>query len=161
MFWCPPSIHTAGLVNTVIHLTSYPETIEEEGSEVGSPYEEDAVDPVDPVGKAPECRLESPTCRGKEQLPAEGASPEPSAPRAEEKDAAETRKRRRLEEAGIRVRPAAQRFARLALSAKAGPAGFVHAQSVELVWQVDVSILFSHFLLFPLHHHSWLQANKD
>uniref|UniRef100_A0A8D2I1V2 LIM and calponin homology domains 1 n=1 Tax=Urocitellus parryii TaxID=9999 RepID=A0A8D2I1V2_UROPR len=89
---------------------SYPETIEEEGSEVGSPDEEDPTCQMDPGGKAPDGGLESPNVSGKEQPPAEGALVAPT-PVSEDKDAAEIQKRRRLEQAGIKVMPAAQRFA--------------------------------------------------
>ncbi|XP_032352466.1 LIM and calponin homology domains-containing protein 1 isoform X2 [Camelus ferus] len=89
---------------------SYPETIEEEASEVGSPCEEDPVGQMDPGGKPPEGGSESPNGSGKEQPPPEGAVAAP-APKSEEKDAAEIQKRRRLEQAGIKVMPAAQRFA--------------------------------------------------
>ncbi|KAK1345970.1 hypothetical protein QTO34_008437 [Cnephaeus nilssonii] len=89
---------------------SYPETIEEEGSEVGSPGEEDPAGQMDPDGKPSDGGLESPTGRHKEQRPQEGAEVAP-APESEEKDAAEIQKRRRLEQAGIKVLPAAQRFA--------------------------------------------------
>ncbi|XP_028347817.1 LIM and calponin homology domains-containing protein 1 isoform X7 [Physeter macrocephalus] len=89
---------------------SYPETIEEEGSEVGSPCEEDPVSRMDPGGKPPGGGLELPTSSGKEQPPAEGAALAP-APKSEEEDAAEIQKRRRLEQAGIKVMAAAQRFA--------------------------------------------------
>ncbi|XP_060273006.1 LIM and calponin homology domains-containing protein 1 isoform X29 [Ovis aries] len=90
---------------------SYPETIEEEESEVGPPCEEDPVSPMDTSGKPPDCGSELPTSCGKEQPPAEGAVVAP-APKSEEKAAAEMQKRRRLEQAGIKVMPAAQRFAR-------------------------------------------------
>ncbi|XP_030891979.1 LIM and calponin homology domains-containing protein 1 [Leptonychotes weddellii] len=89
---------------------SCPETIEEEGSEVGSPCEEDPVGPVDPGGKSSDGGLELPTGSGQEQPPPEGAVEAP-APKSEEKDAVEIQKRRRLEQAGIKVMPAAQRFA--------------------------------------------------
>ncbi|XP_069450107.1 LIM and calponin homology domains-containing protein 1 isoform X18 [Ovis canadensis] len=89
---------------------SYPETIEEEESEVGPPCEEDPVSPMDTSGKPPDGRSELPTSCGKEQPPAEGAVVAP-APKSEEKAAAEMQKRRRLEQAGIKVMPAAQRFA--------------------------------------------------
>uniref|UniRef100_A0A671E088 LIM and calponin homology domains 1 n=1 Tax=Rhinolophus ferrumequinum TaxID=59479 RepID=A0A671E088_RHIFE len=92
---------------------SYPETIEEEGSEVGFPCEEDPAGQMDPSdgGKPSDGGLELPTCSGKEQPPPEGAAVAP-APKSEVKDAAEIQKRRRLEQAGIKVMPAAQRFAR-------------------------------------------------
>uniref|UniRef100_A0A8D0PWY4 LIM and calponin homology domains-containing protein 1 n=1 Tax=Sus scrofa TaxID=9823 RepID=A0A8D0PWY4_PIG len=89
---------------------SYPETIEEEGSEVGSSCEEDPVGQMDPRGKPPDGGLELSPSRGKEQPPPEGATVA-AAPKAEEKDAVEIQKRRRLEQAGIKVMPAAQRFA--------------------------------------------------
>ncbi|XP_047422806.1 LIM and calponin homology domains-containing protein 1 isoform X3 [Sciurus carolinensis] len=89
---------------------SCPETIEEEGSEVGSPGEEDPTCQTDPGGKAPNGGLELPNLSGKEQPPAEGASVAP-APASQDKDAAEIQKRRRLEQAGIKIMPAAQRFA--------------------------------------------------
>ncbi|KAM7156200.1 LIM and calponin homology domains-containing protein 1 isoform 2-T2 [Molossus nigricans] len=88
---------------------SSPETIEEEGSELGSPCEEDPAGPMDPDGKPSGGGSESPTGNGKEQPPPEGAAAAP-APKSEEKDA-ESQKRRRLEQAGIKVVPAAQRFA--------------------------------------------------
>ncbi|XP_062964389.1 LIM and calponin homology domains-containing protein 1 isoform X4 [Cynocephalus volans] len=89
---------------------SYPETIEEEEGEVGSPGEEDQVGQVDPGGKPSDGGLELPNGGGKEHPSSEGAVAAP-APKAEEKDAAEIQKRRRLERAGIKVMPAAQRFA--------------------------------------------------
>ncbi|XP_066241142.1 LIM and calponin homology domains-containing protein 1 isoform X14 [Saccopteryx leptura] len=89
---------------------SYPETIEEEGSEVGAPCEEDPAGQMDPDGKPSDGGVGVPTGSGEEQPPAEGAAAAP-APESEEKDAAEIRKRRRLEQAGITVMPAAQRFA--------------------------------------------------
>ncbi|XP_054438085.1 LIM and calponin homology domains-containing protein 1 isoform X7 [Pteronotus mesoamericanus] len=90
---------------------SYPETIEEEGSEAGSPCEEEEpAGHMDPDGKPSDGGLELPTGSGKEQPPPEGAAVVP-APKSEEKDAAEIQKRRRLEQAGIKVMPAAQRFA--------------------------------------------------
>lgn len=116
---CSPA-QSVSLVPYVVQLTSYPETIEEEASEVGSPCEEDPVGQMDPGGKPPEGGSESPNGSGKEQPPPEGAVAAP-APKSEEKDAAEIQKRRRLEQAGIKVMPAAQRFARLALQAKGWP----------------------------------------
>ncbi|KAM5282213.1 LIM and calponin homology domains-containing protein 1 isoform 13-T13 [Hipposideros larvatus] len=89
---------------------SYPETIEEEGSEVGFPCEEDPVGQMDPGGKPSDGGLELPTCSGKEQPPPEGAAVAPAL-KPDLKDAAEIQKRRRLEQAGIKVMPAAQRFA--------------------------------------------------
>lgn len=106
---------SVSLVNPVVQLTSYPETIEEEGSESGSPCEEDPAGQMDPDGKPSAGGLELPTGGGKEQPPPEGAAEAP-APKSEERDA-EIRKRRRLEQAGIKVLPAAQRFARLARQA--------------------------------------------
>lgn len=61
--------------------------------------------------------LGSPTTGGKKQPSAEGAAGAPP-PKSEGKDIAEIQKRRRLEQAGIKVMPAAQRFARLALQAE-------------------------------------------
>uniref|UniRef100_A0A4W2DVI0 LIM and calponin homology domains 1 n=1 Tax=Bos indicus x Bos taurus TaxID=30522 RepID=A0A4W2DVI0_BOBOX len=90
---------------------SYPETIEEEEGEVGSHCEEDPVSQMDTSGKPPDGGSELPTSCGKEQPPPEGAVVAP-APKSEEKAAAEMQKRRRLEQAGIKVMPAAQRFAR-------------------------------------------------
>lgn len=124
------------LVNRLVQLTSYPEAIEEEGSEVGSPCEEDPVGPVDPGGKPSDGGLELPTGSGQEQPSPEGAVGAP-APKSEGKDAVEIQKRRRLEQAGIKVMSAAQRFSRLA-----GLAAFVHAWVLESVWLVGVSILF-------------------
>nr|XP_044986368.1 LIM and calponin homology domains-containing protein 1 isoform X1 [Jaculus jaculus] len=88
---------------------SYPETIEEEGSEAGSAGEEDPTGQMG-TGGQPAGELESAPGRGEEQPPSEGAALVP-APAPEDRDAAESRKRRRLEEAGIKVMPAAQRFA--------------------------------------------------
>lgn len=116
---CSPR-QSVSLVNHLVQLTSYPETIEEEGSEVGSPDEEDPTCQMDPGGKAPDGGLELPNVSGKEQPPAEGASVAPT-PLSEDKDAAEIQKRRRLEQAGIKVMPAAQRFARLALLLEGRP----------------------------------------
>ncbi|KAM6150760.1 LOW QUALITY PROTEIN: LIM and calponin homology domains-containing protein 1 [Erethizon dorsatum] len=89
---------------------SYPEPIEEEGSEAGSPGEEDPAGQMHLGGQSCDAGLASPHSNGKEQLPAEGAEAAP-APKSEDKDAAEIQKRRRLEQAGIKVMPAAQRFA--------------------------------------------------
>lgn len=118
------AIHSPGqcvsLVNYLVQLTSYPETIEEEGSEGGSPDEEGPVSQTPPGGRPGDTGLESPHSDGEEQPPAEGAVVAP-APKPEDKDAAEIQKRRRLEQAGIKVMPAAQRFARLALPAEGWP----------------------------------------
>lgn len=116
---CSPG-RSVSSVNRVVQLTSYPETIEEEGSEVGSPWEEDPAGQMDPDGKPSEGGLESPTGGHQEQRPPEGAEVAP-APESEAKDAAEIQKRRRLEQAGIKVLPAAQRFARSALQAGGWP----------------------------------------
>ncbi|XP_027624371.1 LIM and calponin homology domains-containing protein 1 isoform X1 [Tupaia chinensis] len=89
---------------------SYPETIEEEGSEVGSPGEEDPTSQPDRGGKPSDGGSELLSSRGKEQPSAEGAA-SVTAPGPEEKAAAEIQKRRRLEQAGIKVMPAARRFA--------------------------------------------------
>lgn len=88
---------------------------------MGSSNEEDAADSMDPGGKPPEGGLELLTRRKQEQFPAEGAPLAPTASQSEEKDTAETRKRKRLEQAGIKIMPAAQRFARLGLPAKGWP----------------------------------------
>lgn len=116
---CSPA-HSVSLVNHIVQLTSYPETIEEEGSEVGFPCEEDPVGQMDPGGKPSDGGLELPTCSGKEQPPPEGAAVAPAL-KPDLKDAAEIQKRRRLEQAGIKVMPAAQRFARLAQKAEGWP----------------------------------------
>lgn len=108
------------MVNYVVQLTSYPETIEEEESEVGSPCEEDPVSQMALSGKPPDGGSELPASCGKEQPPPEGTVVAP-APKSEEEAAAEMRKRRRLEQAGIKVLPAAQRFARLAVRAEHWP----------------------------------------
>lgn len=135
---------SVSLVNRAVQLTSRPETIEEEGSEVGSPGEEDPVGPAQPGGKPPDGGLELPSGRGEEPPPPEGAGLAP-APKPEEKDAAEIQKRRRLEQAGIKVMPAAQRFARLAALAPAGLAGFLHARGCG-IWLASRSFR----LVFPL-----------
>lgn len=124
---------SVSLVNHLVQLTSYPETIEEEGSEVGSAGEEDPTCQTDPGGG-----LELPSISGKEQPPAEGASVVPP-PVSEDKDATEIQKRRRLEQAGIKVMPAAQRFARLALLLEGWPTGFLHAQVWNLPSKLDCS----------------------
>lgn len=135
---CSPS-QSVSLVSHLVQLTSYPETIEEEGSEVGSPAEEDPTCPTDPGGKASDGGLELPTISGKEQPPAEGASVAP-APVSEDKDAAEIQKRRRLEQAGIKVMPAAQRFARSALLLEGWPNGLCACPQVwNLPSQLDCS----------------------
>uniref|UniRef100_A0A5F9D617 LIM and calponin homology domains 1 n=1 Tax=Oryctolagus cuniculus TaxID=9986 RepID=A0A5F9D617_RABIT len=90
---------------------SYPETIEEEGSDMGSLGEEDPIGQMDAGGNPSDAGLELPDGSGKGQPPSEGTTVTPTA-RSEEKDAAEVQKRRRLEQAGIKVMPAAQRFAR-------------------------------------------------
>ncbi|XP_063096729.1 LIM and calponin homology domains-containing protein 1 isoform X3 [Cavia porcellus] len=89
---------------------SYPETIEEEESEMGSPVEEDPVGQMHLEGQPCDAGVESPHRNGKEQPPAEALEVAP-APKSEDKNAAEIQKRRRLEQAGIKVMPAAQRFA--------------------------------------------------
>lgn len=110
--WSAPRPVCSFRVNHIVQLTSYPETIEEEGGEVGSPWEEDPAGQMDPDGKPSDGGLEVPTGRHEEQRPPE---------ESEEKDAAEIQKRRRLEQAGIKVLPAAQRFARSALQAVGWP----------------------------------------
>lgn len=109
---------------------------------MGSPGEEDTVCPMDPDGK-PDGGLELPTGSGKEQRPLEGAVVAP-VPKSEGK-AAEIQKLRRLEQAGIKVMPAAQRFARLALLA--GWLASCMPGSLESGWHVGIYILFSHFQL--------------
>lgn len=104
------------LANHVVQPTSYPETIEEEGSEAGSPGEDDPSSQMGHDGW-PHGGLEPPPGPGEEQSPEDVAVVPPT---AEDRDA-ENQKRRRLEEAGIKVMPAAQRFARLALPAEGWP----------------------------------------
>ncbi|XP_031198372.1 LIM and calponin homology domains-containing protein 1 isoform X5 [Mastomys coucha] len=87
---------------------SYPETIEEEGSEAGSPTEDDLSSQIGPPG-TPDCGLEAPPSNGEEQSPEDVAAVPAAIP--EDRDAVESQKRRRLEQAGIKVMPAAQRFA--------------------------------------------------
>lgn len=136
---------SVSLVNRIVQLTSYPETIEEEGSEAGSPCEEEEpAGQTDPDGKPSAGGLELPAGSGEEKPPPEGAAVAP-APKSEEKDAAEIRKRRRLEQAGIKVMPAAQRFARLALRAKGWP-GWLCA--CLLGWNLSGVWEFPSFLLF-------------
>lgn len=141
------------LVNRVVQLTSYPETIEEEGSEVGSPCEEDPVGPVDPGGKPSDGGLELRTGSGQEQPPPEGAVVAP-APKSQEKDAVEIQKRRRLEQAGIKVLPAAQRFARLALQAEGGPGCLCACLGFGICLACWSFRRVSHFLLSPLQLYS-------
>lgn len=147
---CSPG-QAVSLVNHIVQLTSYPETIEEEGSEVGSPWEEDPAGPMDPDGKPSDGGLELPAGRHKEPHPPEGAEAA-LAPESEGKAAAEIQKRRRLEQAGIKVLPAAQRFARSALQAVGWPGwpawpGWLGAclGELESVWCVSVPILLLHF----------------
>ncbi|EHA98556.1 LIM and calponin-like protein domains-containing protein 1 [Heterocephalus glaber] len=80
---------------------------EEEGSEAG---EEDPVGQMHPGAQPCNAGLGSPHSNGKEWPPAEGTVVAP-APKSEDKDATEIQKRRRLEQAGIKVLPAARRFA--------------------------------------------------
>lgn len=87
---------------------------------MGSPVEEDPVGQMHLEGQPCDAGVESPHRNGKEQPPAEALEVAP-APKSEDKNAAEIQKRRRLEQAGIKVMPAAQRFARLALPAEAWP----------------------------------------
>ncbi|XP_074252166.1 LIM and calponin homology domains-containing protein 1 isoform X4 [Saimiri boliviensis] len=89
---------------------SFPETIEEEGSEVGSADEDDPVGQMNPGRKPSHGGCELPDGSGKEHPSSDGAVVAP-APKSEEKDAAEIQKRKRLEQAGIKVMPAARRFA--------------------------------------------------
>nr|XP_042113412.1 LIM and calponin homology domains-containing protein 1 isoform X2 [Peromyscus maniculatus bairdii] len=87
---------------------SYPETIEEEGSEAGSPGEDDPSSQTGPDGW-PHCGLEPPLSHGEAQSPEDVAVVPTAVP--EDRDAVESQKRRKLEQAGIKVMPAAQRFA--------------------------------------------------
>ncbi|CAO2639783.1 LIM and calponin homology domains-containing protein 1 [Lemmus lemmus] len=87
---------------------SYPETIEEEGSEPGSPGEDDPSSQMGHDGW-PHSGLEPPPGNGEEHSPKDVAVVPTAIP--EDRDAVESQKRRRLEEAGIKVMPAAQRFA--------------------------------------------------
>lgn len=136
---CSPG-QAVSFVNHIVQLTSYPETIEEEGSEVGSPWEEDPAGQMDLDGKPSDGGLESPT-----GLQKEGAAVAP-APESGGKDAAEIQKRRRLEQAGIKVLPAAQRFARSALQAVGWPDWLgACLEELESVWCAAVSILLLHF----------------
>lgn len=114
-----------------------PETIEEEGSEAGSPTEDDPSSQMDPDGK-PECGLEAPPSNGKAQSPEDAAAVPAAIP--EDREAVERQKRRRLEQAGIKVMPAAQRFARLALPAE-GWAGWPSA--CPQVWILASKLDFS------------------
>lgn len=109
---------TISLVNHVVQLTSYPETIEEEGSEAGSPGEDDPSSQTGPDGW-PHGGLEPPLSHGEAQSPEDVAAVPTAVP--EDRDAVESQKRRKLEQAGIKVMPAAQRFARLALPAEGWP----------------------------------------
>lgn len=67
----------------------------------------------------PDRGLEAPPSNGEEQSPGDAAAAPAATP--EDRDAVESQKRRRLEQAGIKVMPAAQRFARLALPAEGWP----------------------------------------
>lgn len=87
---------------------------------MGSLGEEDPIGQMDAGGNPSDAGLELPDSSGKEQPPSEGTTVTPTT-RSEEKDAAEVQKLRRLEQAGIKVMPAAQRFARLALRAEGRP----------------------------------------
>lgn len=131
-------------VNHIVQLTSYPETIEEEGSEVGSPWEEDPAGQMAPDGKPPDGGLELPTGRHKEQRPPE---------ESEEKNAAEIQKRRRLEQAGIKVLPAAQRFARSALQAVGWPGGPGGLGACLGVWNLSGVLQFPS--CFPTSAFQW------
>ncbi|NP_001388346.1 LIM and calponin homology domains-containing protein 1 isoform 11 [Mus musculus] len=88
---------------------SYPETIEEEGIDAGSPTEDDPSSQVGADGK-PDSELEAPPSNGEDQSPGDAAVVPAALP--EDRDAVESQKRRKLEQAGIKVMPAAQRFAR-------------------------------------------------
>ncbi|NP_001388345.1 LIM and calponin homology domains-containing protein 1 isoform 10 [Mus musculus] len=87
---------------------SYPETIEEEGIDAGSPTEDDPSSQVGADGK-PDSELEAPPSNGEDQSPGDAAVVPAALP--EDRDAVESQKRRKLEQAGIKVMPAAQRFA--------------------------------------------------
>ncbi|XP_074085637.1 LIM and calponin homology domains-containing protein 1 isoform X2 [Macrotis lagotis] len=90
---------------------SYPETIEEEEqNEVGAQGEEAQAAPSDPSGKSSDMGLELNEQNGKEQSLPESTK-ETVAQKATQKDLEEMRKRRRLEQAGIKIMPATQRFA--------------------------------------------------
>ncbi|XP_043826370.1 LIM and calponin homology domains-containing protein 1 isoform X2 [Dromiciops gliroides] len=90
---------------------SYPETIEEEEqNEVGARDDEAQAAPSDPSGNPSELGLELNEQNGKEQSLPESTK-EMVAQKATPKDLEEMRKRRRLEQAGIKIMPAAQRFA--------------------------------------------------
>ncbi|XP_077859459.1 LIM and calponin homology domains-containing protein 1 isoform X3 [Macaca mulatta] len=89
---------------------SFPETIEEEGSEVGSAGEDDPAGQMNPGWKPSNGGCELPDGSDKEHPSSDGAVVAP-VPKSEEKDAVEIQKRKRLEQAGIKVMPAAQRFA--------------------------------------------------
>ncbi|XP_059131920.1 LIM and calponin homology domains-containing protein 1 [Peromyscus eremicus] len=87
---------------------SYPETIEEEeGSEAGSPGEDDPSSQTALDGWL-HGGLEPPPSHGEEQSPEVVAAVPIAVP--EDRDAVESQKRRKLEQAGIKVMPAAQRF---------------------------------------------------
>jgi hypothetical protein len=149
---CSPG-QSVSLVNPIVQLTSYPETIEEEGSEVGSPGEEDPLD-------SPAVGLEVPHSSSKEKPPS-GGTVEAPAPKSEDKDAMEIQKRRRLEQAGIKVMAAAQRFARLALLASGWPGW----PACPRIWNLCYSeLLMGYFPLpaCPLHYSSllWTQINR-
>lgn len=135
------------MVNHVVQLTSYPETIEEEGSEAS----ENPLGHTYPGGQPCDTGLESPHSSGKEWMPAEGTVGAP-VPKSEDKDATETQKRRRLEQAGIKVLPAAQRFSRLALLPEGWP-GWLSAwlQVWNLSGKLD-SPSFTCFLILPVCH---------
>lgn len=144
------------LVNCVVQLTSYPETIEEEESEAGSPTEDDLSSQIGPPGM-PDCGLEAPPSNGEEQSPEDVAAVPAAIP--EDRDAVESQKRRRLEQAGIKVMPAAQRFARLALPAEGWP-GWPSAclQVWILASKIGLLILFPQFL--RVHHISGLCSRQ-
>lgn len=140
------------MVNHIVRLTSYPETIEEEGSEAGSPDEEDPSSQTGPGGQ-PDGGLDAAPSSGEEQPLSQGAAVVP-APTPEDKDVAESQKRRRLEEAGIKVMPAAQRFARLELLAEADLAGLLHACRFGIRLASWTSHPASPVPVCPLHHSS-------
>ncbi|XP_029333791.1 LIM and calponin homology domains-containing protein 1 isoform X2 [Mus caroli] len=94
---------------------SYPETIEEEGIDTGSPTEDDPSSQMGADGK-PDSKLEAPPSNGEDQSPGDAAVVPAALP--EDRDAVESQKRRKLEQAGIKVMPAAQRFASLKQSSE-------------------------------------------
>ncbi|XP_051821580.1 LIM and calponin homology domains-containing protein 1 isoform X2 [Antechinus flavipes] len=90
---------------------SYPETIkEEEQNEVGANGEEVQATPSDTSGKPSDTGLEQNEQNGKEQSLPESTK-DTVAQKATQKELEEMRKRRSLEQAGIKILPASRRFA--------------------------------------------------